>query len=159
MAACGVFMTDAKQKRVLAAIWPWRDSNGGKLSENAELRRRSTSQTAIVVCVAAVLVFGFHLRVMPAVLLCVATFLFVSARVFPPVFRLIDRGVTLLAVAVGSGLAWLLLAPFFYLCFLPARLILMLKGYDPLHRKCPSDEETYWTPRPPVGPGYYEKQY
>jgi hypothetical protein len=40
-----------------------------------------------------------------------------------------------------------LLTPFFYLVFVPARIILVLRGIDPLDRKFPSGGTSCWVPR------------
>ncbi len=51
---------------------------------------------------------------------------------------------------ISHVLTWVLLVPFFYLCFTPGRLILILRKKDPLHRQCPSSETSYWVTRPPI---------
>jgi hypothetical protein len=40
--------------------------------------------------------------------------------------------------------------PVFYLLFVPGRLILMVRGIDPMCRKFPTAAPTYWVPRKPV---------
>ena len=71
-----------------------------------------------------------------------------------------DRLVRLLATALAIGLTWLLLVPFFYLCFVPGRLVLMALRKDPMNRECPSAEKSYWVPyRPSGGIERYSKQY
>lgn len=64
------------------------------------------------------------------------------------------------AIAAGKGITFLLLVPFFYLVFVPGRLLLALSGRDPLNRRFPSDEPSYWVKRAPgISPAHYKKQY
>lgn len=47
-----------------------------------------------------------------------------------------------------------------HLCFCPMRLVLILKGKDPLQRKFEAAAATYWTPRKPIQDvGQYRKQF
>ncbi|MBN2441937.1 MAG: hypothetical protein JXJ04_11340 [Spirochaetales bacterium] len=47
---------------------------------------------------------------------------------------------------VGIILTWLLLVPFYFLCFIPGRIILLLSGKDPLNRKFPDTGKSCWSP-------------
>ena len=65
----------------------------------------------------------------------------------------------LAAVALGL-LAWVLLAPFFYLCFVPGRVVLWIMGRDPLDRKIDPDRPSYWAPyRNAADERRYKRQY
>lgn len=79
----------------------------------------------------------------------------------PPAHRAIDRFFfATLPRVVAAALNWLLLVPFFYLVFAPARFFLALSGRDPMTRRVPTDAKTYWIPRKPVpGPEQYKKQH
>lgn len=84
----------------------------------------------------------------------------VSGLFIPPVFSAIERFGKRLGQRVGEVLTWVLLTPFYYLCFFPMHLALKLKGKDPLHRQIHTAEPTYWTSRKPVGDvSRYRKQF
>jgi len=61
---------------------------------------------------------------------------------------------------IGIILTWLLLVPFFYLCFIPGRIILLISGKDPLNRKFPTTNESYWSPyKGSIEPGQCKRQF
>ncbi len=64
------------------------------------------------------------------------------------------------AVWVGQALTHVLLIPFYLLCFVPARVILYLRGRDPLNRRFPAVAPSCWRPiaRPPISEPY-KRQY
>jgi hypothetical protein len=94
------------------------------------------------------------------VVLVLAAVVLVSGLFIPPVFRGIERFGQVLGRGVSVGLTWGLLVPFYYLCFVPGRFFLLLRGKDPLHRQVPTDVSSYWIPRPPVRSlAQYTKQH
>jgi hypothetical protein len=94
------------------------------------------------------------------VLGAVAAVTLVSGLFIPPLYRLIDRFGQALGKGVAAGLTWALLAPMFFLVFVPGRLILKLRGIDPLCRAFPTSAPTYWAPRKPVtDPAAYRRQF
>ena len=148
------------QNRVVAAIWRWRDSPVDEArARTRERRRRSLVQSAIMLTVGLIFLLAFDFRVMGTIALCLAAVVFLSARFVPPLYRGLERSVALLARAVGVCVTWLVLVPFFYLCFVPGKLLLLATRKDPLHRKFQSGEKTYWTPRKPSQPKHYDRQY
>ena len=74
----------------------------------------------------------------------------VSGLFIPPVFARIEQFGRWFGKGAGMVITWVLLVPMFYLVFLPGRLILMLRGIDPMCRKFPTTATTYWVPRKPV---------
>jgi hypothetical protein len=78
----------------------------------------------------------------------------------PPVFHAFERFGLWLGKAIAVALNWGLLTPFFYLCFVPGRLLLKLKGVDPMDRRFPDDRSSFWIPRKPItDPAQYRKQH
>jgi hypothetical protein len=89
----------------------------------------------------------------------VAVWFLASGLWLPHAYRAVDRWLSRLAQAVGTAIAWVVLVPFFYLCFVPGRLLLALLGKDPLCRRR-TDERTYWSVRPKLtSPDQFRKQY
>lgn len=110
--------------------------------------------------IGAGLFWGLEHRAVGIVAWGLAAVVLVSGFFIPPVFAAIERFGKRLGQWVGVGLTWGLLTPFYYLCFVPMHLGLVLKGKDPLHRQVPTDESTYWTPRKPVpNMAQYRKQF
>ena len=112
---------------------------------------------AILVGVIVALTFSRHLGV---VICCVGTFVLVSGLFFPAAYRGFKKLGLLLGKVVGVGMAWLLLLPFFYICFTTGRLLLLVTRKDPMNRGFPTDLPTYWVPRGPGrGVASYGHQY
>lgn len=89
-----------------------------------------------------------------------AAVVLVSGLFIPPVFNAIEKFGQLLGLWVGTGLTYALLVPFFYLIMFPGKIVLSIKGKDPMCRKFPSDEKSYWAPKKPVKDIHqYEKQF
>lgn len=110
--------------------------------------------------IGAGLFWGLEHRAMGAVVWGFAVLVLVSGFFVPPVFAALERFGKKLGKGVGVLLTWALLAPFFYLCFVPLRLLQKIGGKDPLQRRFPTDEPTYWIPRKPVPKvDQYRKQF
>lgn len=90
---------------------------------------------------------ALHKPVIGIVVLAAALLLLTLCACWP----LASEATKLLSAAVAKGVAvaltWVLLVPFFFLCFVPGRAVLLLLREDPLNRRFAPDEPTYWTPR------------
>lgn len=100
-------------------------------------------------------------RPIPAAALgTIAAVLLLAGLFLPALYGKIDRLGRAFGRLVATALTWVLLVPMFFLVFAPGRLVLKLRGVDPLTRKCPSSEPTYWVPRKPVsGDADYKRQF
>ena len=145
---------------VAAVVWPWRNPPAGARPAGPVAPARSAVLLQVFVMAAA---GGILYRRHPAGSLAVwilAAVVLVSGFFVPKVFRALEHAGRRLGQWIGTALTWLLLAPFFYLCFVPARLLLRLRGKDPLQRRFPGREASYWTPRKPVAdPAQYRRQF
>lgn len=143
----------------MRAVWPWREKSVPKAAGSGRVMLRAFVQAAIMAVVA-----GFFLRhghtVTGVILLGLVSFVVISSLFRPSVFLAFEHFGKLFGVAVATGVTWLLLVPFYYLCFLPGRVALTLSGKDPLNRRFPSKSESLWIPRPRVeNPAQYRKQF
>ena len=121
---------------------------------------RATIQFTVMIIIGLVLYFKFDHIVMGRIVFGLAVIVLVSGLCIPPVFHAIERFGRALGHGAATGLTWLLLVPFFYIVFVPARFFLKLRGKDPLCRAFPTQEATYWVPRPPVeNLDHYRKQH
>lgn len=94
------------------------------------------------------------------VLAGIAALMFISGFFIPALFARIEQLGRTFGKWVGVAITWVLLVPVFYLVFVPGRLILMLRGIDPMCRKFPTDAPTYWVPRKPVADtAEYKRQF
>lgn len=144
---------------VAAVVWNWRGPSappsGAVPGVAAALK-----QVVVMGIVGAGLYFWLEHRAMGAVVWSLAGIVLASCLFLPPVFAAIERLGRQMGQGVGVLLTWGLLVPFYYLCFGSLRLMQRLGGKDPLCRKFPSDESTYWTPRKPVrNVSQYRKQF
>lgn len=155
-------MGNAKEIKVVEAIWPWRrrkqpDASG--LDPNTR-RRRAITQALVMTGIGLLLFFLAKHKLMAQIVWSLAAVVLTSGFFLPRIFKGIEAFGAALGKGAAVGLTWGLLTPFFYLIFLPGRLILRLQGKDPLHTKWPSDETTYWIPhRPTASTKQYEKQH
>jgi|LSQX01.3.fsa_nt_gb hypothetical protein len=149
-------------KSVTSIVWPWREK--AVEPEKAGRQRPKASsvliQVAVTATIGAALYFWLKYTVMALVVWSVAGVVLVSGFFVPPVFRAIERLGQWLGWLVGTILTWGLLAPFYYLVFLPMHLAQRVRGKDPLARSLHTGAPTYWSPRAPVpDPAQYKKQF
>ena len=138
-------MVTYEQNPVSRAIWQWPAPVIAKQFDPASNRRKALIQAVVMGVIASILAFGFDAAVMPLVICSIAAVLLVAAVLAPAVYRAIDDFlVHVLGRGIGLALTWLLLVPFYYAVFAPGRMLLRLRGLDPMKRRFPTDESTYW---------------
>lgn len=121
---------------------------------------RAFIQFAIASTIALLLYFLFKKPVMAAIVAVISTTVLVCGLFIPAAFLAIEKFGLKLGEWVATGLTWILLVPFFYICFVPGRIIMTLSGKDPLNLKFSSAAKTYWVPRTPVNDiSRYQKQH
>ena len=125
--------------------WRWRYQR----ERPAVIRKSSHTgklifKTVIAFTVAALLAFGFHRILFAGIVAGIGLLIFICGLFFPKLYASFERVVGKFAFGVGQILTWILLVPFYYLCFLPARIILLLSKRDPMKRAWDSSASTYW---------------
>lgn len=146
-------------KAVASVVWNWRGASASP-PVAAPTAGAALKQAAGMGIVGAGLYFWLEHRAMGIVVWSLAGVVLAAGLFLPPVFAAIERFGRGLGKGVGVVLTWGLLAPFYYLCFGSLRLAQKIGGKDPLCRKFPSDEPTYWIPRKPVrNVAQYRKQF
>ncbi len=144
--------------RVMETVWPWWKATESQPAEKTGLR--ASIQAGIMAAVGAVLFFGLHHKTMAGVVWGMGALVWISGLLMPRVFTSIERFGHRLGQGVGTILTYLLLVPFYYLVFVPAHVILFLRGKDPMKRRFPCPDATCWSPKKPVAnPGQYKKQF
>lgn len=122
---------------------------------------KAVIQAAVMLTVGGLVWHFFDHRIMPMILAFLAGLMLVGGFLVPPIFEGFERFGLLLAKWLGTGVTYLLLVPFYYLVFAVGRLILKLRGIDPMDRVFPQpDKTTFWEPRPAVASmDQYRKQH
>ena len=147
---------------VLSVVWPWREKAPGTATptKSGPSPIAILVQTTLMTAIGAWLFWRLEHHVMGIVAWSLAAVVLVSGFFIPPLFAALERFGKLLGQWVGAMLTWVLLAPFYYLCFVPMHLALKIRGKDPLQRQIPTTEPTYWIPRKPVTDlSQYRKQF
>ncbi|MBN2301342.1 MAG: hypothetical protein JXN60_02370, partial [Lentisphaerae bacterium] len=104
------------------------------------------------------LAWGKH--VLGSVVVVIALTLLFTGMFVPQVYGVIKRQFLLLGKSVGIGMSWLLLVPFFYICFPLGRLGFKLTGRDPMTRAFEPNTKSYWMPKKTIaGLEHYKRQY
>jgi len=122
-------------------------------------RVKATIQAPLMAAVGWLIFHFFGHVVVPLMVWTLAGLVLIGGWLVPPVFHAIERFGQAIARFATIGLNWLLLVPFFYLCFLPGRIILMLRRIDPMDRVFPDPRPSFWIPRKPVDTAQYKRQH
>lgn len=163
-------MSDFKQNLVSSAVWPWTrptpEARKAQRSFSERLAAKDTWKEIFIHAMVAIVVGWFLLYrhfdkpIMAKIVWTIGAIVVLSLLFAPPLHRKIQQFFQWFGAKLALVVTWIVLVPFFYLCFWPGRIILHLKGTDPMHRKFPTNEPTYWIPRPPVPSlDQYKKQH
>ncbi|MBN1412190.1 MAG: hypothetical protein JW969_15200 [Spirochaetales bacterium] len=68
----------------------------------------------------------------------------VTGFFIPKAFKRIEAFQKFLAKIINLLLTWILLTPFYYICFTLGRLIILLANKDPMERRMPPEKTSYW---------------
>jgi hypothetical protein len=117
------------------------------LAEARNRRRRATIQGVIMLAIGCVIAQYSGHRIIGVVVLGLAVVVLVSGWFVPSVSHRIEKLGDLVARGFGVATTWVLLVPFYYLCFGCGRVIFAFRGRDPLRRKFPGRKPTYWVTR------------
>ena len=150
-------MPTYQQNRVSQVVWPW-------TSPVSDPKSHAPSKTMAVVgfCIASVIAFLFYRhehKLASLFIMSIASIILLCGLFIPPAYAQIHKFLLIFAHYVGLVLTWTLLVPFFYLVFPIGRLSQLIRGKDPMNRKFPTEQPTYWEDRPPIkDKAYYTRQ-
>ena len=140
------------------SVWRWTEPRVEKKSIHPT-PLRIVLQALIPAAVGAFLWLKFSKPIAATILFGISSLLLVSGFAMPKVFAAIERGVGAAARGFGTALTWILLAPFFYLFFMPARLVLRCAARIRCIGSSRRTRPTYWFEHKAAGPEHYKKQY
>ncbi len=124
------------------------------------IKLKASIQAPVMALVGWLIYHFFDHLTGPLIIWTLAALVLVGGWFLPPVFHAFERFGLWLGKGIAIALNWGLLTPFFYLCFVPGRLLLKLKGVDPMDRRFPDDRSSFWIPRKPIAdPAQYRKQH
>lgn len=130
------------QNKVSQAIWAWQTPQSGV--QKAKPSLAVSLGTLLIGCAVALFFFFYDHPIMASVVFAISLLVFVSSRFFPAVYAVIEKVFQKLSYFIGSGLTWVLLLPFFYICFPLGRIMQKMKGKDPMQRDLDRDAVSYW---------------
>lgn len=157
-----------RQKKVMETVWPWKSCREtGQVKGSAGLRRRAVREAIVLFVLgwAAILAVMFlnapgRLAVPGVTLVYVSGFVFVSGMWFQSVYTSIKKIGEVVALVLGTAVAWCTLVPFYYVVFTLGRIVMALTGKDSLNRKFPTDRKTYWEEwKAPQNKERYKQQF
>ena len=147
-------------KIVVETVWQWKQQENVCSHTRLACRRRSLLQFSITIIIASLLFFFFHHIVFGIIIYSLSFLVLLCGFFIPTAFAALDKLGRFLGAFVGRLLTYLLLVPFFYLCFFSGRLILKMLGKDPMKRTLEPNAATYWIERKCIeDTKYYKVQY
>jgi len=133
-------------KIISGSAWKWRyQRNQPAVSRQKPGMGKLIFQSIIAFTVAGLFAFIFRHVLFAGIVAGIGLLILVCGLFIPKVYSAFERIIGIFAFGVGQALTWLLLVPFYYLCFLPARIMLSLTKRDPMKRAWDSSAPTYWT--------------
>lgn len=138
-------MSEEKSKTISEPAWKWRyQRNQPTASKQSPLLGKLIFQLIIAFAVAALFAFIFHRVLFASIVAGIGLIILICGLFIPGLYSALERIIGIFAFGVGQALTWILLVPFYYLCFLPARMLLALTKRDPMKRAWDSSVPTYW---------------
>lgn len=144
--------------------WTWQEiphntPDPTKIQIKSETPRRLL-QIAIMLIVGAFLFFRWRHRLAGGLVWTLAAVILISMLFCPKIPAWFDRAGAWLGRIAGTFITWLLLMPMFYTVFTLGRLVLWLRGRDPMERRLLPQANTYWNDRTPItDPEHWSRQY
>jgi len=145
---------------VMQTVWPWRQSSNSSEKPKSANKKHALIQFCIMFVAASVVFFIFHHKWLGGIIYCLGLLVLISFFFLPPIYSASESVSRLLIMVIGKTLTYVLLVPFYYLCFFPGRLLLNLLRKDPMKRLLETDTKTYWLDRPDAeDTDHYKVQY
>ncbi len=143
---------------VSETVWNWKSSPEPVKAPRKTLK--ALAQASIMALAAAFLWFYLQHPIAGGVLFALAGLVLVAGLFAPPLYSLFEKAGAALGAWTARAISYLSLTLFFWLCFAPGRLIIQLRGKDPLRMKLDTQAPSYWTTRTlNRAPERYERQY
>lgn len=124
-------------------VWPWKSEIKSQKIKSKQ-RRSVLLQVGIMLTMATTSAGVFHRPLAGAVLAGLALTVLIFGLFLPRCYSYWAKSWKRIASWIATVMAWGLLAPFYYLFFVPGHWILAL-GQDRLRRSFASEKNSYWS--------------
>jgi len=131
-------------KDVAQVVWNWRESDSTEETMRRMRKKSSLIRFCIMFFIGSVLFFPLHHIWVGGILYVLSLLILVGGFAVPHIYSAFDRVGRFLSITIGSLFTWILLTSFFYVCFVPGRILLCLFRKDPLKRARTPDAQSYW---------------
>lgn len=131
-------------ENVARVVWNWRESDFTEETTRRMRKKSSLIRFCIMFLIGSVLFFPLHHVWMGGILYVLSLLILVGGFAVPHIYFAFDRVGRFLAITIGYLFTWVLMISFFYVCFVPGRILLYLFRKDPLQRARTPDAQSYW---------------
>lgn len=146
------------EHRVRAVVWPW-DAPAVPDQSRRVRWMRVAIQLTVLALLAGLFFWMGHVFVTRVIAGLAGGFLLLAACA-PAVYDRIERFFQRFGIGVGRVLTHVLLFPFYMICFVPGRMLLLLRNKDPMTRAFPAPTDSCWRPhKPGTFTHPYRRQY
>jgi len=129
---------------VARVVWNWRESDSTEETTRRMRKKSSLIRFFIMFSIGSVLFFPLHHVWVGGILYVLSLLILVGGFAVPHIYLAFDRLGRFLAITIGSLFTWVLMISFFYVCFVPGRILLCLFRKDPLQRAQTPEAKSYW---------------
>jgi len=129
---------------VARVVWNWRESDFTEETTRRVRRKRSLIRFCIIFLIGSVLFFPLRHVWIGGILYVLSFLILVGGFAVPQIYSAFERVGRFLTITIGCLFTWVLMIPFFYVCFVPGRILLCLFRKDPLQRARTPGAQSYW---------------
>ena len=129
---------------VTRVVWNWRESDSSKESTSFKRKKSALIRFCIMFLIGSILFFPLHHIWIGGIVYVLSFLILVGGFAVPQIYSAFEWVGRFLTVTIGSLFTWVLMSSFFYVCFVPGRILLCLFHKDPLQRKKTSEANSYW---------------
>lgn len=145
---------------VARVVWNWRESDSTEETMRRMRKKNSLIRFCIMFLIGSILFFPLHHVWIGGIIYVLSFLILVGGFVVPQIYLAFEWVGRLLTITIGSLITWVLMISFFYICFVPGRILLYLFCKDPLQRARTPDAKSYWINKQrSSGKTQYQKLY
>ena len=123
-------------------------------------KRTVLIEVSVGVVLSLLFYYKFHKPIVATIVISISSLVAIGGLAVPPLYAAIKRFGLFLGKFLAGFMTWILLVPFFYVCFSIGRIGLVFSRKDPMHRRYDASLATYWTKRKQIDDlEQYRRQY
>jgi len=128
-------------------VWNWKNPETRLHPSKSELRKKGIVPVIGTLLIGTIFRFHFEWIHSSNIVYGVCLFFILVTLIMPKWLMSIEKAMLTFGKWVGVFLTWVILVPFFFLAFVPLRLIQFLSKGDPLKMKYDASVDSYWLVR------------